>query len=209
MEILFPTDISYSSAGGPRFKTTVFESDSGYEQRNIDWSAVKSNYNVSQAIKSQTQMDALTNFFMVVNGRANWFRFKDWNDFTIEDMEIGVGDGTTVDFQITQTYSWTEPENSVTVSYVRTIVKIAWGSLTEILIDGTPNSDFTIDETTGIITFDTAPALAAVITVVYCEFHVPCRFDTDALEVIQEFWETSSWPHIPIVETRDWGQLFS
>ena len=43
-EVLFPPNISYGSQGGPKFKTTVFTADSGYEQRNIDWSMTRAEY---------------------------------------------------------------------------------------------------------------------------------------------------------------------
>ena len=38
VETQFPTDISYNSAGGAGFSTTIYQSSSGREQRNSNWS---------------------------------------------------------------------------------------------------------------------------------------------------------------------------
>jgi uncharacterized protein (TIGR02217 family) len=59
-EVLFPVDISYGSEGGPKWKTSVFQADSGFEARVSDWKSTRAEYDVSQGIKVQGQMDALT-----------------------------------------------------------------------------------------------------------------------------------------------------
>lgn len=230
-EVLFPADISYGSAGGASFKTTVFMADSGYEQRNIDWSMVRCEFDVSQGIKEVEQMESLTGFFMARYGRAYGFRFKDWNDFWITNQNIGTGDGTTTVFQFVKTYTSAQAESGQSWTYTRTLTKINWASVRNVLVGGvakTEGSDFTVDYNTGKITFNTAPHTrldidgnpidaddtsttvhtpAAAVVIGYAEFHVPCRFDTDKLDVTQEFWNTSSWQSIPIVEVRDWGEV--
>lgn len=211
-EILFPANISYGSSGGPKFKTTIFTSDSGYEQRNIDWSNIRSEFDVSHGIKDQSQMDELTNFFMVVNGRAYGFRYKDWNDFSINLQQIGVGDGSTTTFQLVKTYTYVETASSTTVTYTRRITKPSWSTIAGVTVDGTPvpadtgSPHYTIDYTTGILTFSTAPGNGLVVAVGAAEFHIPVRFDDDALDVVQEFWNTSSWNSIKLVEVREWGE---
>lgn len=209
-EILFPADISYGSSGGPGFKTTVFVADSGYEQRNIDWRNVRCEYDVSQAIKQQDQMDALTAFFMARRGKAYGFRFKDWNDFRIALQQIAVGDGATKTFQIAKSYTSASDDSGESYTYVRPIRKIAWGTVAGVSVGGvvkTSPSDYSVDYNTGLITFVTAPADAAAIVIGAAEFHVPVRFDIDKLTVTQEFWNTSSWPNINLVEVRDWSDV--
>lgn len=216
LEILFPSEISYQSTGGPKFKTTIFTSDSGYEQRNVDWSMVRCEFDASHGIKNQDQMDALTAFFMAVNGRAYGFRYKDWNDFEIAMQNIGTGDGSTKSFQFIKKYSFAQTESSVTATYTRTLTKIVWSSLSGITVNGVTittspgvgGQKYTMDYNTGIITFQNAPAMSDAIVVGAAEFHVPCRFDTDFLNVTQEFWNTASWNSIAIVEVRDWGAVF-
>lgn len=210
-EVLFPTDISYGSQGGPKFKTTVFMADSGYEQRNIDWKSTRAEYDVSHGIKRLDQMHELTAFFFARMGRAFGFRFKDFNDFHIQAETIAIGDGTKKVFQVTKTYTSFQTESGETYSYSRNISKIAWGTLTQVTVGlaaQTPDVDYSVDENTGIITFTNAPPDGAAIKIGYCEFHVPVRFDTDHLDSVHDFWNTQSWSSIPLVEVRDWGKLF-
>jgi uncharacterized protein (TIGR02217 family) len=196
-EILFPEDISYGSTGGPGFNTTIIELSSGHEQRNINWSEAKATYEAQHGIKTRTQMEELIDFFWARNGKAYGFRYKDWADYELSGEQIGVGDGTTNTFQVTKTY---EPSG---YPYVRTIRKTNPGTIV-IYKNGVivpQPSAASIDDTTGLITFVTAPAIADVITVTG-EFHVPVRFDIDDMKVTQDDFEVMSWPSIPIVEIK-------
>lgn len=209
-EVLFPVDVSYGSGGGPKFKTTVFEADSGYEQRNIDWTMTRAEYDVSQGIKNQDQMDVLTNFFYARWGKAYGFRFKDWNDFSLKQQQIGVGDGATKDFQIIKTYVSQQTESGESHTYTRAITKINWGTVAGVTVGvavKVQGTDYSVDENTGIITFVDAPPVSAIVKVGAAEFHVPVRFDTDQLNTTHEFWNTQSWNSIPLVEVRDWEDL--
>lgn len=217
-EILFPETISYGSSGGPKFKTTIFTADSGYEQRNIDWSNQRAEYDVSHGIKNQSDMDILTAFFYARRGRAYGFRFKDWNDYSITAQQIATGDGATTVFQIVKTYRSAQTESGETDIYTRKLTKIAWNTLAGVTVGGvvvTQSADpitgqkWTLDVNTGLITFQNAPANGAAIIIGTAQFHVPVRFDTDHLDVTQEFWNTASWPNIALIEVRDWGQALS
>jgi uncharacterized protein (TIGR02217 family) len=211
-EVLFPTDISYGSSGGPAFKTSIFTADSGYEQRNVDWQNIQSKYDVTQAIKTWDQMTALTEFFMARRGRAYGFRFLDYNDFNINAQQIGVGDGTTTVFQLIKTYTSYQAESDETDTYTRIITKPAWNTIAGVTVGGvTKNSpgDYTVDYTTGLFTFTTAPGVDAAIIVGAAQFHVPVRFDIDHFDVSQDFFEVATANSITLVEVRDWGQVFS
>jgi uncharacterized protein (TIGR02217 family) len=210
-EVLFPENISYGSAGGPKFKTTVFTADSGYEQRNIDWANTRAEYDVSHGIKTQAQMDELTAFFYARRGRAYGFRFKDWNDYLLSQEVIAHGDGMTTAFQITKTYTSAQAESSESDTYTRKITKPKWASVAGVTVAGvvkTSPTHYSVDYTTGMITFVSPPASGAEIKIGAAEFHVPVRFDTDHLDAKHEFWMTQSWDSIPLVEVRDWSDLF-
>lgn len=196
-EVQFPTDISYGSAGGSGFSTTVFETTSGYEQRNVNWSKSRGSWDVSYGVKDRSQMDSLVTFFMAMQGKAYAFRFKDWADYYVVNQQIAVGDGATKTFQLIKTYS------AGTNTFTRTIKKPVANTLQQVLVAGAPASPQpAIDTTTGLITFNAAPANGAPIVVTYCEFDVPARFDTDKLDVRQDFWQTESWQSIKIVEVK-------
>ena len=62
-------------------------------------------------------------------------------------------------------------------------------------------SGWSVDVTTGVITFSTAPAVGVAITADF-ELDVPVRFDTDHMAVTIESFKLHRWQQIPIVELR-------
>lgn len=208
-EILFPTDVSYHSKGGPKFKTGVFTADSGFEKRIIDWLQTRAEYDTSYGIKDQSQMDIVTAFFYARRGRAFAFRFKDWNDYKLNGVSF-LGTGR-ADIQITKTYTSAQSEISESWTFTRKITKPAWNSISGVTVNGvvvTSPGSYTVDYNTGIMTFTVAPAEGDVIIIGSGEFHVPVRFDTDHLAVKHEFWNTVSWDSITLIEDRtDWDLM--
>jgi uncharacterized protein (TIGR02217 family) len=179
-DVQFPDDIAYGTSGGPGFKTDIVQVDSGAEERVARWSHARHRYNVAYGTRRHDQLSTLIDFYHAREGAANGFRFKDYHDFTTAanhrdtptdtDQVLGTGDGTTVAFQLVKRYS------SGFQTYVRTIEKPVFGT-TVIAIDGTPQpSGWTVDTTTGIVTFAVAPALNEALTD-GCEFDVPVRFE--------------------------------
>lgn len=208
-EILFPTDISFHSKGGPKFKTGVFTADSGFEKRIIDWAQARAEYDASYGIKDQSQMDKVTAFFYARRGRAHAFRFKDWNDYKLNGVAfLGTGSPTV---QITKTYTSAQAQISQSWTFTRKITKPAWNSISGVTVNGsvvTSPGAYTVDYNTGIMTFTTPPAEGDVIVIGSGEFHVPVRFDSDHLAVKHEFWNTVSWDSIPLIEDRtDWDLI--
>lgn len=221
-EVLFPPHISYGSSGGPRFKTTIYTADSGYEQRNIDWSQTRGEWDVAHSMRDLVgteqlvSIEELAAFFMARNGRMHGFRFRDPADCLLTDEPIGVGDGTTTVFQITKTYRSGQAESGSDHAFVRRVRKIEWDTLAKVSVGGVLLSplDWSVDHDTGLVTLATPPAgpvfdedgeeVTPGESVVIGEgvFHLPARFDTDHCEVTADFWNTASWPSIPIVEIR-------
>jgi uncharacterized protein (TIGR02217 family) len=62
-------------------------------------------------------------------------------------------------------------------------------------------SGWSVDTTTGLVTFGTPPAPDVEVTVDF-EFDVPVRFDTDHMAVTIESYRLHNWQQIPIVELR-------
>lgn len=104
VEVRFPTDIAYGSAGGPEYSTDIVITHSGHEQRNSNWSQARARYNIAHGVKTQAQLDALIAFFRARKGRADGFRFKDWTDHKATGQLIGTGDGERVSFQLVKSY---------------------------------------------------------------------------------------------------------
>lgn len=194
VEVQFPTDISYGSAGGPEYATDVVASASGHEQRNINWSEARARYNVAHGVKTKTQLDTLIAFFRARKGRAIGFRFKDWTDYQATET-LGTGDGVRTGFQLIRTYS------SGAVSETRTIHKPVAGTVQVFKNAVLQSSGVTVDATTGLVTFTSAPAVGQVISASF-QFDVPVRFDTDKLSASLDAYGIHSWLDIPLVEVR-------
>lgn len=191
----FNDDIAYGSKGGPGFKTWVFEGHSGLEQREIAWSRCKGRWDVSYGVRDTADMDLVRALFYATRGRAHSFRFKDWHDYSITNGVLGTGDGATTVYRISKIYT------AGALSYSRRIFKPVSGTAV-VKKDGvtqTLTTHYTIDYTTGTITFVTAPGNGTALTVT-CDFDVPVRFDTDELQATHDGHQTETWDSIPIVE---------
>jgi uncharacterized protein (TIGR02217 family) len=150
---------------------------------------------VASGLKKQTQLDTLIAFFRARKGRAHGFRFKDWTDYKATGQAIGTGDGTNKIFQLSRTYS------SGGNTDVRTITKPVAGTVKVYLAGVLQASGWSVNTTTGIITFTTAPGNGVAVSADY-EFDVPVRFDTDRMAVTIEQINLHQWSGIPILEIR-------
>jgi len=196
IEVRFPSDIAYGSAGGPEYSTDIVILQSGYEQRNANWSQARARYNVAHGVKTEAQLDALIAFFRARKGRADGFRFKDWTDFTATAAAIGTGNGTKTAFQLVKTYSsGSSAETRVITKPVAGTVKIYLGGVLQ------PGSAFSVNAASGMVTFTGAPGSGVAITADF-EFDIPARFDTDRLVATLDAYGSYSWSEIPLVEIR-------
>jgi len=194
-EVRFPDNIAYGATGGPEFATTVVVTGAGHEQRNVNWAEARGRWDVASGLKNQPQLDELIAFFRSRKGRAYGFRFKDWTDYKATGQLLGTGDGAQNQFQLVKSY----PSGSVIE--VRTTSKPVAGTV-RIYKDGIEQlSGWSVNVTTGMITFTTAPAVGVEITADF-EFDVPVRFDTDHMAVTIETFRLHRWQQIPIVELR-------
>lgn len=197
-DVRFPTRVSYGAVGGPRFSTTVQILNSGFEQRNINWAQARREYTVDISPSRGTEWTAVLDFFHARRGRAYGFRLKDFSDFELAEQSIGTGDNSTTDFQIFKRYV---DDDELAPPYDRDLKKIVADTV-EVSVDGSPMaSGWSVDETTGILSFDTAPATDADIAVA-CEFDVPVRFDTDLMQAAIPGPDIHHWQSVKLVEIR-------
>ncbi len=167
----------------------------GHEQRNIDWAEARGRWNLASGLKNQQQLDELIAFFRARKGKAYGFRFKDWTDYKATGQLLGTGDDAETQFQLVKRY----PSGSVIE--VRTVTKPVAGTV-RVYKDAVEQlSGWSVDVTTGIVTFTTAPAASVAITADF-EFDVPVRFDTDHMAVTIETFRLHRWQQIPMVELR-------
>jgi uncharacterized protein (TIGR02217 family) len=202
--VLFPIDISYGSSGGPQYSTDIAEMISGFEQRNINWSAARLRYNVAYGVRTEAQLEALLSFFRARQGRAFAFRFRDWTDYKScpnaatpapTDQLIGTGTGAQTVFQLIKNYT----SGSTTAS--RSITKPASGTVRVAVQNVELTSGWSVDVETGLITFTSAPGAGLSVKAGY-EFHTPMRFDTDYLPLSLDSYGVGSAGDVPLVEVR-------
>ncbi|MEH7829881.1 DUF2460 domain-containing protein [Gemmobacter denitrificans] len=203
-EIRFPDSISRGAKGGPERRTRIVELASGDEERNASWANSRRRYDVSYGVRRADDLAAVVAFFEARNGRLHAFRFKDWSDYKSclpsaapapTDQIIGTGNGSITTFALTKTYA------SGVQSWARAIIKPVAGTVTISVNGVAQGSGWSVNTTTGIVTFVVAPTTGAVIRAGF-EFDVPVRFDTDELPVTLDIERTGSIPSIPLIEVR-------
>ena len=203
-EVRFPDNISRGARGGPERRTQVVELASGDEERNASWANSRRRYDVAYGIRRADDLAAVVAFFEARNGRLHGFRYKDWADYkstlpslaiTSTDQQIGTGTGSLQTFQLAKRYT------SGAQTWVRTIAKPVAGTVRIALGMVEQLSGWTLDATTGVITFTTAPANGVIVRAGF-EFDVPVRFDNDTLDVTLDFERLGSITSIPLLEIR-------
>jgi uncharacterized protein (TIGR02217 family) len=206
-EVRFPTAVSLGATGGPERRTDIVTLASGAEERNARWADSRRRYNAGYGVRSLDDLHAVLAFFEERRGPLHGFRWRDPVDAkscapsatpTALDQLLGIGDGIRAVYQLTKRYGATH------APYQRNISKPVTGSVlvaVNSIIE--PGSSFTIDHTTGRITFlpGHLPPLGAPVTAGF-EFDVPVRFETDALEIDVSGFRSGAIPSIPLLEIR-------
>lgn len=219
-EVRFPERISRNATSGPSTLTNIIRIDSAGEERVSRWNNARWRGDAKQGIRKLSDLMEVAAFYRVRRGPAIGFRYKDWMDYasnsthelwtpagqadpiTPTDVQIGVGDGSQTQLQLKKFYS------SGGFSVERPITKPVAGTV-RVAINGVEQAegvDFTVNTTSGIVTFAVAPADGATITAGF-EFDVPARFgaeiDEDGLMASVEGFDMGSIPSIPIIELFD------
>ena len=163
--------ILYGTQGGPRFNTEVLENSAGYEQRIARSRQGKARWVLGNKILDSEELDYLSTFFEARKGKEEGFRFKDWTDFRGKNELLGTGDGITEKYQLLRWYG---------DSY-RVISKPVAETVT-VTVEGATVGWYSIDTSTGVVTFDSPPDSDAEIRASF-EFDVPVRFQQDELSV--------------------------
>lgn len=205
-EVRFPAALSFGSSGGPERRTEIVTLANGWEERNSPWEASRRRYDAGLGMRSLDDIDVLIAFFEARRGRLHGFRWKDWGDWrscapsasvSSNDQWIGTGDGALATFRLRKNYVSGEQ------TWVRDIAKPVDGTVC-VAVDGVElieGVEWSVDETTGVVTFTTPPGPGAGVTAGY-EYDVPVRFDTDRLDVSYSGFVAGEVPSVPVVEIR-------
>ena len=159
---------------------------------------------MAYGIRRADDLASVVAFFEARNGRLFGFRYKDWADYKSSlpstptgatDQQIGTGTGSLKTFQMAKRYT------SGAQTWTRTIAKPVTGTVRIALGVVEQMSGWTLDTTTGVITFTTAPGNGVIVRAGF-EFDVPVRFDTDMLDVTLDIERLGSITSIPLLEIR-------
>jgi uncharacterized protein (TIGR02217 family) len=200
-DVRFPLDIALGAHGGPERPTDIVTLSNGAEERNSRWANSRHRYNAGYGVKSLADMQAVLAFFEERRGRFSSFRWRDALDFsssgtptpTPTDQKLGAGDGATKTFQLVKQYGANfDP-------YLRPITKPVAGSVRVAVNGSEVTTGWTVDTTTGLISFATAPATGTALSAGFL-FDVPVRFDTDALDVELTSFNAADATAIPLIE---------
>lgn len=198
-EVRLPARLAFGSTGGVERRTEVVTLASGFERRSTPWAHGRRRYLIGAGVRSLDDAAALVAFFEGRRGRLHGFRFRDFTDFrsclpsgavSPTDQPLGAGDGETPVFALAKLYD----------DVARPIAKPVAGTV-RAAVDGIETAAFTVDATTGLVTFDIAPAAGAVLTAGF-EFDTPVRFDTDRIDVTLESFEAGRVVAAPLIELR-------
>lgn len=205
-EVRLPANLSFGSVGGPERRTEIVTLSNGFEERNSPWLHARRRYDAGLGLRALDDISELIAFFEARAGQLHGFRWKDWADYksclpsgriSSEDQDIGFGDSKAVQFQLRKQYI------SGDQSYFRPILKPVAGTVRVAVggIEMQEGVDYSIDTSTGRVSFTVPPGADAPVTAGY-EFDVPVRFDTDRIAVSVASFQAGDLPQVPVVEVR-------
>lgn len=201
----FPVNIARGARGGPRRRTQVVELSSGFEERNASWADSRREYDIGYGLRNADDLQEAVAFWEARLGQLYGFRFKDWSDYKsclpsrvpdARDQLLGAGTGSATQFQLRKGYGAAQHV------YWRNITRPVIGSVRVSLGEVEQFTGFTVDHTTGIVTFASAPGAGVEVRAGF-EFDVPVRFAADMIDVTLSIERTGSIQSIPLIELRD------
>ncbi|MHA7882749.1 phage distal tail protein, Rcc01695 family [Nitratireductor rhodophyticola] len=201
---IFPVHVSAGSPGGPDWAAEIVQLASGREERNSAWASPLRSYDAKYGVRTPAELYEVLSLYHAAMGRLSGFRFLDWTDYrsaaphltpTATDQQLGLGDGAETSFQLSKRYSFAGAHHDRRITRPFGTILVA--------VDGAPQAGgFTIDHTTGVITFDGAPANGAVLTW-GGQFHVPVRFDCRLDQISLRTAAIGDIPSIFLKELRE------
>lgn len=159
----------------PMHRTKIVESVAGKEYRWRQMTTPRYTYRLSfeflrDGKSGYDELKPLMGFFNLVGGSYDSWLFVDPDDFKATAEQFGVGDGVTTKFQLTRQRG----------GYVEPVAAVKSGT-EAVFKNGVNDGLYSIDFTTGVVTFTSAPGAGVVLTWT-AEFYWRCRFLQDQAE---------------------------
>ena len=138
---------------------------------------------------TQAQVEIIIGFICSRYGRVEPFLWRDPEDYSVADIQLGIGNNSTSQFQLARYYG----------SFKLPVTDVIGGSLS-IFIDNTKTTDFVLLDN-GIINFRTPPHTGKYITAKF-EYYWRVAFAEDETEVETEFMDINKISSIKLVTVR-------
>ena len=167
-----PPTMAWNSTKTQKWNTKIQKSASGRRKTLSRWPYPEWVLDCSYTCLDPEQVEYVAGFFARMRGEAGTFLWKDPDDYRQTGVQIGIGDGATVGFQLVRNYG----------GFVEPVLDIVPGTLT-VYVDGA-EVEFTLQDN-GWIEI-TAPEVGAVVTATF-EYYWRVAFDSDEA-TWENFW---------------------
>lgn len=184
-DIEFVLPSSFGMVQSWTYSTQITRTQSGSDQRVGKWAELL--YGATLVYNNARPADLfyLVNWFGALGGEEDSFLIALPLDrdtaqspgaaVTFDDVVLGTGDGATTTFQLRKGYTF-----GGTVTRYRQIRKPRSGTVL-CSVNGVQTTAFSVDLTTGVVTFDTAPPASQTVAA-GCEFLVAMRINGASLQ---------------------------
>jgi hypothetical protein len=178
----------------PTWQTRIQRAVSGRELRIADYPQIlwlftlEHNFLLGPAVESppgapigspgngRTDAATFQGFWLQAGGPLGAFFYDDPTDDSVVGQVIGIGDGTTTKFQLVRFFGYGPAGFIEAITAPRNVSNVYLNGIAQ------PVAGWSIDSTTGLLSFLTAPPLHAVITADFT-YWFRCRFSEDTLEI--------------------------
>jgi len=180
---VFPTlpGLAWSVTKAPTFQTRIQRAASGRELRALDYPYPLWQFTLifdflrDNPSAGYDELRTLMGFFMLCQGAFSTFLFQDPSDCNVTGQYIGTGNASATVFQLQRAIGTALPGGG----FFEPIV--APNVVSAVYLNGITQSteSYSIDPTTGLVIFNTAPGNELIITV-DCTYYFRCRFVDDS-----------------------------
>lgn len=140
----------------PEWSTSIQRTVSGKELRAANWSYPKWHFTVGFEVLragAEAELQTLVGFYNQRQGSFDSFLFFDPEDNSVSNQLFGYGDGVTTQYQLVRTMGgFVEPVRAIS------------GAPTIKVNDVTSGAGYSVNASTGMLTFTAPPADGAVLT---------------------------------------------
>lgn len=172
--IQLPPAMLLGSSMGPTWDVEIIEYGQGSRQVNRKVNQSRYRFNLRHILQRANLFSDVVQFFEALGGPATGFLVDNPIDNATNmnganaatDIGLGDGDGTTTSFNLVRTYSQGSSSTSRRIFKPKSDLLIAVdGSPLTVVYDTTPGSgEVSVNTSTGVLTFDTAPGNGLAIT---------------------------------------------